>query len=122
MIKSFLILTHWICRTVLLSNREFKELGDVDDDAKEDDRKHVRHDPRPLGRVRDGVVIFDRLRDCQIPFHGQRDRNVDAAAEIDVPEWVEEVNDGKTMQRCELDDESFLDALKDREKQEDAVE
>ncbi len=47
--------------TVPEDDLEFEELCNVDDDAQEDDGYDVGQDPRPLGRVGDGVVILDRF-------------------------------------------------------------
>ena len=58
----------------------------------------------------------------QVPLHRQRDRDVDAAAEVDVPEGIEEVDDGRRVEGGQLDDEGLLHALDDRQDKEDAVE
>jgi len=57
-----------------------------------------------------------------VPFHGQCNCDVDAAAEVDVPQGVEEVDDGVGVEQGQLDDEGLLDALQDGQKEEDAVE
>ncbi len=104
-------------------DRQLEELCDVDDDAEEEHGRHVGHDPRPLGaRQVDRIVVLDRLRHRQVPFHGQAHGDVDAAAEVDVAQRVEEVDYGQGVEGGQLDDEGLLDALDDRQDQEDAVE
>ena len=80
-----LMVTHRVRGNVLPSDGELEELGDVDDDAEEDDREDVGQDSRPLGRVGDRVVILNRFGHCQVPLHSQGHRDVDTAAEVDVP-------------------------------------
>ena len=57
-----------------------------------------------------------------IPFHGQRNGDIDAAAEVDVAQGVEEVDDSVGVDRGQFDDEGFLDALQNGEKEKDAIE
>ncbi len=67
-------------------------------------------------------MVLDRLRHRQVPFQGKAHGDVDAAAEVDVTQWVEEVDDDVGVEGGQLDDEGLLDALDDRQDQEDAVE
>ena len=57
-----------------------------------------------------------------LPFHGKSHCDVDAAAEIDVSQRVEEVSDGITVPRAKHDNKSLLDALNNAQDKKNAVE
>ena len=56
-----------------------------------------------------------------LPFHGKSHCDVDAAAEIDVPQGVEEVSDCITVPWAKLDYKSFLNALNNAQNKKNAV-
>lgn len=75
---------------------ELKELGDVEDDAKEDCRDHVSGHALPLGRgATDGdiLVVLNWPCDCQVPLHSQDDCDVVGTHEGYVLHLVEEVDE-----------------------------
>jgi hypothetical protein len=73
---------------------DFEELGDVEEDREDDDRHDVgEDDPSPWVDALALVVVLDRPPDSPVPLQGQRDRDVDGAAEDEVVKRIEAVTE-----------------------------